>query len=291
MSRILALGVVVALGMALPAWTPPTGAAAIAEDGDKEAAFQKAKDLVEAGEWKKAARAFKSYRKKYARSDEEVKELDVLVLQAEVERDFAVVDKKYRKDSKVRPAIKGLRKLLGKYPEEDELRDRLLEFREGVRSQFVGIVEDFEDEDWPDVDNRRVKAVDDAKWVKHGKRAIRWTTTRAGDSIYMKPETTDWKPYTYFCFWIYNHKKSDKPSWFWIRAGSEGWSHHFEYLFKIDFTGWREVRIAFTGKRGFSRYGMPEWDQIEELEFWHSGDSITSFDVTIDDVRLEKHKK
>ena len=284
MQCIGAAVLILAILMALPAL-------AAGLDDEKATALEEAKALLDSGEWKKAAKALKSYAKKHAKTDEEKKEIDLLILRAETEKDFADIDESFRKTSRVRPAIKGIRELLDGYMEEDELRDRLIEFREGVRSQFVGTVYDFEDEDWPSEDDTRVTAVDGLEWVKHGKRAIRWKTNRSGDTITLKSETKDWRPYTYFCFWIYSHEKPQRPGYIIFQPSEESWNHHFEYTFPVDFQGWKEVRIPFADKRGFGRYGNPDWGAIEDVRLWSPSDAGTTIDVTIDDIRLEKHVK
>ena len=82
--------------------------------------------------------------------------------------------------------------------------------------------------------------------------------------------------------------RSMRPPNIQIRPGTDGWSHGFEYVFPIDFKGWREVRIPFAGKRGFGRSGAGQWSDIQEVDFYHPSYAGVALDVVLDDIRLEK---
>ena len=265
------------------------GEAGATSEEEKEAAFEKAKGLMEAGDWKKAIKALKSYKKKYAKSEEEQKEVDALVLRAEGERKFAEIFKKHRKTSKIRPAVKGIRKFMQKYKEDLELLERAEEFYAALRSQYCIMITDFEEEDWPDIDDG-MSAERDEGMVKHGLQSARWKTGIGARWVHIIPKVTDWTPYTYFCFWVYNAKKSNRPGYILIRPGSAGntWEHHFEYIFPIDFKGWREIRIDFKGKKGFGKTGKADWAAIQEVQLYHPGTTGIAIEVVLDDMHLEK---
>ena len=258
-------------------------------DSEKEAALEKAEALMESAAWKKAIKALKSYRKKYAKSDEERAEVEALILRAEGEKEFAEIDKKYRRSSKIKPAVKSIKKFIAKYKEDDELLRRSEQFYEALRSKYVAVITDFEGDDWPETDDGMVPE-DGEGMVRHGLQSARWRTGIGSRWVHIIPEFQDWTPYTYFCFWIYSAEKPRRPGYIFIRPGiaGGGWEHHFEYVFPVDFKGWRKVKIEFRGKRGFARMGKPNWASIEEVQFHHPGESGIALDVVIDDVRLEK---
>ena len=167
--------------------------------------------------------------------------------------------------------------------------ERAEEFYETLRAQYVGVITDFETSDWPGEDDG-LEMVEDEGMVKHGFQAARFNTGVGERWVHIEPEITDWTPYTYFCFWVHNEKKTQRPGYIFIRPGITGslWENHFEYIFPIDFTGWREVRIEFAGKKGFGKTGKVEWSSIEEVQLHHPGVSGVAIDVILDDMHLEK---
>lgn len=264
---------------------------AVADDADKEEARKKAQTLIDEGEWKKAAKAFKSYLKKHADSDEEKEEIRGLLRRAEGEESWAKISRKYQKDRKLRSAVSGVRKFLDEYGDIFELWERACEFQDGLRSQYVGIVCDFEPEDWPEEEDvKSLETVEDFKMIKHGNQAAHWRTGLSTERLFLEPPTTDWSGYTYFCLWIYSAKKTHRPGYLTFQAVTSP-GHLFQRVYCIDFKGWREVRIPFSGKDGFGKMGMADWKSIEQFSIIKPGSTAISMDLILDDIRLEKHVK
>ncbi|MCZ6689221.1 MAG: hypothetical protein O7H41_06420 [Planctomycetota bacterium] len=265
------------------------GFASPSQESEKEEAWKKTQELMERGAWGKAIKALKSYKRKHAETDEEKERLAGLIARAGGEKDLAEIQKKYRKNSKVRPAMKKIKKFIRKFENDDDLRGRAEEFREAVRSTYVAVIIDFEEsEDWPkDADVAGLTPETDPGMVRHGEQAGRWKTGIGSKWFQVVPETKDWAPYSYFCFWIYSAEKPGRPGYIWMQARSNP-GDYFEYVYPIDFKGWKEVRIEFRGKRGFGTYRKPQWSMIEDFTFSHAGETGIPIDVVIDDVRLEK---
>jgi hypothetical protein len=265
--------------------------AAVVDDTEKDESRKKAQALFDGGEWKKAAKAFKVYLKKHAASDEEKEEIRGLLRRSEGEEAWSKISGKYQKDRRLRSAVSGIRRFLEEYGDILELWERATEFREGLRSQYVGIVCDFEDADWPEMEDvKSLEPVDDLEMIKHGDQAARWKTGLARERLFLEPPTRDWSGYTYFCFWIWSARKTHRPGYLTFQAVTSP-GHLFQRIYCVDFEGWREVRIPFSGKDGFGKMGMADWKSIEEFSIVHQASAAIPLDIILDDIRLEKHVK
>ncbi|MCZ6691865.1 MAG: hypothetical protein O7H41_19945 [Planctomycetota bacterium] len=261
---------------------------------EKEEAMKSIMSLMDAGNWKKAIKALKSYRRSFAKTDESKEEVDRLIERAKGSQALDKIETDFRRKAKARKAANKLTKLLKEYGEIPEVVDRGKALMEAVRSQYVLVIEDFEDSkgevDDDDDAGRTLRRslVGDPKLVKQGEYSCRWSTGRGWSYWSITSPTEDWSEYEYFCMWIYNEKVGSRPARIEIEPHSGGW-HHFQYYLAIDWTGWKEIRVPLTGRTSkFGRRGNPSWKSIQRIDFDHDDDVGTPLNIIIDDIRLEK---
>lgn len=265
------------------------------EESEKEADMERIQGLMETGEWRAAVKALKSYKRKHAKTEEEKEEVGGLALLAEGELALEKIETDYRKKQKHRKTARELAKFLRKYSEQEELAEKAKEILQVARSQYVLIIEDFEDWESDDEDNRRntrrFTLIDDPKLVKHGDWSCRWRAGKGWDYWSIKSPQLDWSEYDYFCMWIFNEKMEKRPGRIEIEPHSGGY-HYFQYYLAIDWVGWKEIRMPLRGRASkFGRHGNPDWSSIEEIDFDHDDDIGTMVNIIVDDIHLEKHVK
>ena len=281
-----AFAVVFSLILALPA-TAQVGS-------EKEGAMKNIESFMEEGNWKKALKGLKSYRRNYAKTEESKDEVDRLIKRAKGSQRLDKIETDFRKKGKPRKAARKLTKILKEYGENPEVVDRGKALQEEDRSLYVLDIEDFEDTKGADDDDdnagrsRRRSIVGDPKLVKHGKYSCRWSTGMGWSYWSITSPQQDWSEYDFFCMWIYNEKVGSRPARIEIEPHSGGWQY-FQYYLAIDWTGWREIRVPLTGRTSkFGRHGNPSWESIQRIDFDHDDDVGTPVNIIIDDIRLEK---
>lgn len=268
------------------------------EGSEKEAALQEIESLMEAGEWQKAIKAIKAYLRKHAETEEEKEEASGRLTEAEASLELEEIEAEYRKKPRPRRAVQKLDRFVGEYadldeyPDLDKLRERAVELRDILRSEYVLIVEDFENwEGISEEDRPRMSQVSVPRLVRHGRSSCRWRAGIGWEECWLKNPLEDWSEYDLFCLWVYNEKKADRPGQIRIEPVSAE-DHYYSFLLTVDWTGWREIRMPLTGKKSrFSRRGRPDWKMIESLGLFHSSLSSRSAEIIIDDIRLEKAVK
>lgn len=263
-------------------------------DDPKEEARGKIDSLLENRQWKDAAKAIKTYKRKHARSQEEKEEAENLLALAEGHRKIQSIQEEYARKKRARKCVLDLRKVIQKQGHVPEVKERAEELIDAARSTYVLVIEDFEDwaddceEDEEIRDERRKCLVDDEKLVKHGDWAVRWTTGVGAAFWFLDSPTPNWAEYDYFCCWIFNEKVGKRPGYLEVEPQTAS-GHYFQALLPIDWVGWKEFRIPFKGKGGkFGKEGKASWDAIEGVWLDHHSWSGIGVDVIIDDIRLEK---
>ena len=277
----------------------PMTAPALQEEGEeKEAAMERIRARLDEQKWKNAIKEIKSYRRKHAKTDEEKEEVAGLMALAEGHQDLEKIEKDYRKKRKPRKTSRNLAKFLREYSDVPVLVEKGEELLEVARSEYVLVLEDFEDWKAGDGDDdgkkrERMTVVDDPKFVKHGRKACRWNSGKGWDYWSIESPQPDWSEYDYFCAWIYNEKVGPRPGRIDIEPTVGGY-HYFRTFLVIDWVGWKEIRIPLTGRASmFGRHGNPDWTSIERVDFDHDDyyGGGTAIDIIIDDIRLEKAVK
>lgn len=287
------VSVVLSLGIVLS--TLFTGALPLQEDTEKGAAMEKIRTLMDGGEWREAAKKLKFYLRKYAETEEEKESVSALLALAEGSRELDAIEKRYREKEQPRRATRDLTKLLKKYAEIPELVERALDLRELTRSQYVLVIQDFEEskdeEDgtpWGNFITRET----DPKLVKHGESAGRWKNDYSGTTATtFKSPQEDWSGHDFFCMWIHNEKRGKRPIHMRIEATSSA-SHRFSYFQALDWLGWKEIRMPMNGKKSkFGRYGKPSWNTITYIAIYINDEPGKTSEIIMDDIHLEKAVK
>ncbi|MCZ6689763.1 MAG: hypothetical protein O7H41_09180 [Planctomycetota bacterium] len=262
-------------------------------DTEKESAMEKIQSLMQQEDWKKAIKAIKTYHRKHAKTDEEKAEVSDLLTTAEGRLALDEIETYYRKRQKIRKPVRDLNKFIGEFEEFPELVEKAKGLLQALRSQFVHVLEDFEewDEDDPTRAGGKMTPVEDAKLVKHGEKSARWKTGTGWSSLLIDCTGLDWGEYAFFCAWIFNEKKSPRPSYIRFDPTS-GMDHYWAYRLAVDWVGWKEIRMPLSGRGSlFSKHGNPQWDSIEYLRIRHDDEAGGRLEVILDDIRLEKAVK
>lgn len=261
--------------------------------GEKEVAMQRIRDLMEEGAWKEAVKAIESYRRKLAETEEEKAEASRLLVRARGEMELETIGEEYRKRSKVHATVARLNRFLEVYAEVPALVEKGEEFLETVRSRYVLEIEDFEagaKRGWQIEEHPGVSPETDAKFVRHGRRSIRWKPADRESALLdiRLAAETDWTGYEFLCAWVHNEKKGRRPTVIRISVITgflpEAW---YECWLPVDWSGWQEVRIPRRGQRSrFSPRGKPDWSRIGRLMVHQEQGEL--IELVIDDIRLEK---
>jgi hypothetical protein len=133
-----------------------------------------------------------------------------------------------------------------------------------------------------------------AEPVQTGKAAARWTGAGTGAVAKLEPAPADWGAYNCLCLDL--HASNAQGTTFVLQAVSdpEGGtsSNYFLYMLKVDWDGWRKVRIPFAS---FSRARQPEgWRAIDSVVLHSRGWNIEPKQGAVlhmDNMRLEYSEK
>lgn len=263
------------------------------QENEKEAARENIQGYLEASDWKRAAKALKSYIRKHVLTEEEEQEARASLDRAEGFYEFEKIQKEFQKKERVRNSAEKVADLLEEYGQVPDLRAQAEEYLGGLRSRYVLSLESFENwEDKDAVTATGLQLESDPEYVKRGRGAGRWTSP-GGGAITVPIRQEDWSEYAYFCLWIYNEKLDRKrPTHIEVMVGSVDGRGCFITHFAIDWTGWKEVRkLMITRKTEFSKAGGAEWNAVTRLTLQHDDTHRLPFDIVLDDIRLEKAVK
>lgn len=276
-----------------------------ADDQRKAAALARARARVDSGDWEGAIKALEKYRSKHAKGEDERKEVDALLPRARGELAFETILEKYRETSKGRATVAQIATFLRKYGKNPDLRQRAENLADEARSTYARSLTDFETDDWPAAGRPRdLVRVQEKRLVRHGEQAALWTAGGMLSTFSVSPELTDWTAYDTLRFWVFIAKQPKPPGMirllFTKELPNDGnpftpreLQEPCEYVFHVDFQGWREIVIPLRGRRWgkFSRRGKLDFSQVEEVQFMLSPWKRGTIEVVVDDVRLEKPER
>ena len=291
------------LGIALLALP---GAFPMQEDADeKAAAMARIQDHMEKREWKEAAKLLKTYQRKHASTVEERAEAGRMLRKAEGFQAYEKIQEEYRRQERVRQAVEKVQKLLEEFADVPDLVSQAEEYLSGLRSQFILLLDGFEDrlseeemEKLTDEEKKKlpprmsgVGLETDKAFVKRGRKAGRWPRDKVGGTSSIPVRQNDWSGYETFCIWIYNGKVFPKEiQHLRLEFASSGGA--FTTLIAIDWTGWKDVRLAMSGDQSpIARDFRATWGDVRGAWITHVDRLAHPLDLVLDDVRLEKAVK
>ena len=275
------------------------GAAPHQDASEKDQEMLRIKTLLEEGAWKGAVKALKGFLRNHVETPEEKAKVARMLRGAEGSMKLEEIQEEYRKKQKIRKALKQTNKFLDDYPDFPDLVSTAEQFLEVVRSQYLLVLEDFEDWGKDEEEAKKksrlmghVKVEEEPKFVKQGKRAGRWQSRRGGSSFSVPVPEKDWSDYDFVTMWIYSAKPQGKyMSHLRVDCSCIG-GGAFTTLIAIDWLGWKKVKLSMDRKRGvFSAQGRPDWKEMGYFYISHADSLPTSFDIVLDDICLEKKVK
>ena len=268
-----------------------SGEPALLADSEKEEAREKIQVLLDGKEWKDAAKKLKAYLRVHAQTEGEKGEIAYLLGKARSHVELDKIAGEYRRKEKPRSTARRVARFIQEHLDYPELLTEAEELRDVARSEYVLLLEDFEDLVEKGKKKRRHETpVTDPVIVKHGRKACRWSTEPDGYSSHsMQSPEKDWTGYDFFCAWIYTEEVPEIPLHIRVELSSIG-ADRFSYLLAIDWKGWKEIRLPLRGASGFSKIGKPSWETIGYV-FMKRNDRGRPTEIIIDDIRLEKSAK
>ncbi|MCZ6691863.1 MAG: chondroitinase family protein [Planctomycetota bacterium] len=254
-----------------------------AKEKRKDALRQGIKQQTEAEDWEKASSSIRKLLR--MTKGEEKDELSVLLERVNGEKAWVKIVEAHGSSKAPRRILKKIEEFRKEFGEHSHLARRAEELRSLIRSDLIYMIEGFET---GGLDADRGRTVLESADIKEGKQALRWTSKDLEmDYLYVYPDRTDWTGYSYLCMWIYSEEPQTSLQVTAITKYDAYWPEQYSSTIRLDFKGWRRIRLALRGKRrSFAKSGRADWASIDSICLIK--EEGKRLNIILDEICLEK---